>query len=391
MAVNPSLDHNQKTKVNTLATKVLSQFIENIPQFVWWKDTNSVFLGCNGNVARYVGLNHPEDIVGLTDYDIYEHKKDADFVRKIDQEIIESGDSQLNFEECLTMPGIGKRWLSTSKIPLYDEQKNIIGTVGWFNDITDIKEMQIQLNEKNKILFEHSLALKKALRDLEIVNIDLERFTYAASHDIKGPLTNIKAFTELLLDSETNQLDTEYLSYIKHIQTSANQMSNLVTDILDFAQTGSKNLVAEYVDIQEIVKEKIEAIKNPEKQDIDFQIHLPSKKVKVYPQLIGLIFYNLMHNGVKFNDSDKPKIICDYSENEHFWQFSVKDNGIGIDPQYASDIFKPFQRFSNIQREGTGLGLSICKRAVSLHNGEIWLENNTDGNTMFIFTISKQL
>ena len=167
-----------------LTAKALTQFIEQIPQFVWWKDLNSIFLGCNENVAKYVGLSSASDIVGMTDYDIYSDKAEAESVRLVDQEIIETGKQQLNFEEVLTLPGVGKRWLSTSKVPLYDDDHNIIGTIGWFSDITEFKEIQIEIDEKNKSLVDYSLQLQNINRDLELANIELERLNSA--HRLHG-------------------------------------------------------------------------------------------------------------------------------------------------------------------------------------------------------------
>jgi len=123
---------------------ILNQFINNIPHFIWWKDLNGVFLGGNNNLMDFIGLDFAKDFVGKTDYDLW-NKEEADFFRKIDNEIIATGKPQLNFEECITHPETGKRWLSTSKMPLHDDDDNIIGTIGWFDDITEQKKLEQQV------------------------------------------------------------------------------------------------------------------------------------------------------------------------------------------------------------------------------------------------------
>lgn len=129
---------------------ILAQFINNIPHFIWWKDLNGVFLGCNNNFLEYTGLKNKNELVGKTDFDLWD-KDEATFFRKIDNEIVSSGKSQLNFEEPITLSDLGKRWLSTSKMPLRDNENKIIGTIGWFDDITTRKELEaVVLNAKEE-------------------------------------------------------------------------------------------------------------------------------------------------------------------------------------------------------------------------------------------------
>lgn len=370
---------------------ILTQFINNIHQFVWWKDLNSTFLGCNDNLLQYFGMADESEIIGKTDYDLFS-KDEADFFTKIDREVISSGQSQLNFEECVTIPDQGTRWLSTSKVPLYDSEQNIIGTIGWFNDITEFKKLQGTIDENNKTLLAHSLQLEKINKDLELTNMDLEKFTYAASHDLKGPIRTMVSFTDLLREKEGDKLDEESLKYIEFICSSATRMKTLIDDILAYARTGSKDLVSESTDIHKLVSDKIEDL-NQLTRSTSAVVHLklPSEPVICYPHLIGLIFNNLISNGIKFNESDTPVIECAYSENEDYWIFSVQDNGIGIEPKFKNQIFQPFKRLVGDQIEGSGIGLSICKRVANLHKGDVWLEKSSKGNTVFKFTISKHI
>lgn len=359
---------------------------------MWWKDADSVFLGCNEILANYVGLNTADEIIGLTDFDIFDSKEEAESVRKIDQEIIKSGNPQLNFEECLTLGGVGRRWLSTSKIPLRDDQNTIIGTIGWFQDITELKEMQIRIDENNKTLYENNLQLKQANHQLEAANFDLERFTYAASHDLKSPVITMKSFLSLIMEKTDRLQDPKMSQYLEFVNRSADRMQKLIDDILDYARTGVNHYHAEEVHLHQIVTDKlidIESftdVKNPV-----IKLDLPTTRIKVYPKLLGLVFYNLINNGIRYNVSETPTISISHEETAEYWIFSVEDNGIGVDAKFTEEVFKPFTRLASKSHKGSGLGLSICKRVVALHNGEIWIEKSQSGNTVFKFSISKIL
>ena len=371
---------------------VLDLLINNLPQYIWWKDLNSVFLGCNEKTANFVGLKSAKEIIGKTDFDIYDTKSDAEYVRNIDKEIMTTGIPQFNFEKCLTMPVLGKRWLSTSKIPWYNDNNEIIGTIGWFTDITARKEIELELDEKNKTLIKYNHQLKQTNKALELANIDLEKFTYAASHDLKTPVQTMKSFVNLLKLKEQDNLQTESNEYINILNNSADRMLELIDGLLSYAKSGSKQLESEDVNVHQIVSEKIIDLKSViESKSAKIKLNLPTKKIKAYSQLIGSVFFNLISNGIKFNTSSMPTIECDYTEEQDYWVFNVKDNGDGIDPKYKDQIFQPFKRLADQSIQGSGLGLSICKRIVSLHDGEIWLKDSMKGTTVFSFSVSKSL
>lgn len=371
--------------------QVLTQFIEHIPQFVWWKDTNSVFLGCNENMAHYVGFKNAYEIIGLTDFDIYENKKEAEFVRKIDKEIIDSGKSQLNFEEELTMPKLGKRWLSTSKMPLYDSDQNIIGTIGWFHDITEIKELKFEVDEKSQILFDYSLELNKTIKKLELANLDIERFTYAASHDLKGPLKIINNLSELILRNKKEDCGKEVYNHVNTISRSAMSIDKTVSEVLDYGLSGTRNEVAVDVDLNEIIALKVLDLNPGLSCNKTVKYDLLHSQVKCYKKLMGLLFYNLILNGLTYNNQAIPRVEITSSEDANYHYFTVKDNGIGIKKEEQASIFKPFEKGTLKKSKGPGLGLSICQRVISLHHGEIWVDASSSAGSVIKFSISKRI
>lgn len=372
--------------------QVLNLFINNIPQFVFWKDRNSVYLGCNNNFVRTAGFTSKEEIIGKTDYDMPWSTEEADFFRKIDQEVMNSAKPQLNFEERQTLSNGDKRWLSTSKMPLFDESNVVIGIIGWYIDITDYKLMEIQIDEKNKALLEYNLQLEKSKEALELANYDLEKFTYAASHDLKTPIRTIVSFAQLLRRKMSKNLDEVSTEYIDFIINSGQRMNNLVKDILTYARTGSQELICQETILSELVSTKVDDLKQViQSKSAKINIDLPKDPINCYPHLIGIVFYNMINNAIKFNESETPTVDCYYTESSEDWLFSIRDNGIGIDLSSIDKVFEPFQRLVKDEYEGSGIGLSICKRVINLHKGKIWIENNPTGGTIFNFSISKHL
>lgn len=376
-------------QLNKINHKVLELFADNINYYVFWKDRNSVFLGCNQKLADLLGLNDKSDIIGLTDFELPSIKEEAENFRTIDQRIMKSGIPELDFEEKHTQFDGSIKWLRTSKYPIKDDNNKVIGIVGWFSDITELKKMQIDIDENSKVIYQNNLTLKKLNNQLEISNLDLEKFTYAASHDLKNPLRIIQMGLELIeLKNKTNY-NKETINLFYEVKKSANVMSNLINDILDYAKTGSANMVLEKADLNEIVDEKIFLLQNIIKEkNVQLNINLPREKIKCYPSLIGMVFYNLISNGIKFNESKVPKIELSFSNNGNYWFFDIKDNGIGIPTDSNEAIFKAFNRLHNAEKyEGSGIGLSICRRIATLHKGFIEVKENPDGGSIFTFKI----
>lgn len=364
--------------------KILQLVLDNIPSFVFWKDDKCTFLGCNMNFAISAGLNSPNEIIGKTDYDLPWRKEDSDFYRKIDKEVMNSQKAQINFEEPQTMQNGKTKWLRTSKIPLYNDENEVIGILGTYEDITSKKSMELELISRNK-------SLEKLNMKLAMANTDLEQFAYAASHDLQEPLRMIGGFTGLFESKYAEILDDSGIEYLNYIKEGAQRMSTMMNKILCYSnlKEGAEQLVSSNIkEIVDLIVENLSSLIN-EKNAI-ITINLPIEKINCEPEQISLLFNNLLTNGIKFNNSDSPKIKIDFKERETEWYFTVSDNGIGINEKYQDYIFKPFKRLNN--REvfpGDGVGLALCKRIINIHKGQIWYTNNQNSGTVFHFTIPK--
>lgn len=266
-------------------------------------------------------------------------------------------------------------WNELFIAPLHDGQGQITNYIGVQTDVT------------KRIKAEQSLV--KRTKDLEQSNKDLEQFAYAASHDLQEPLRMISTFLEMLNDQYQDKLDPKAAEYIDHSVDGAKRMQNLIRDLLELSRAGSSKVEQETLYLDEIVQEAISNLKvqiTETKAQINYS-HLPTIKA-VKSQMI-LLVQNLISNSIKYCKGN-PVIDLSVDDIGNHWLFVVKDNGIGINPEFSDYIFEVFNRLhSRKDYEGTGIGLAICRKIVEKHQGEIWFANNTDQGTSFKFTIAK--
>jgi len=369
----------------------LQLILDNIPIYVFWKDRNSVYLGCNKNFALVAGFNTPDQIIGKTDYEMPWSKEDSDFYRKIDKEVMDSGKAQINFEESQNVADNKTKWLSTSKVPLFDADGKVIGVLGTYEDITARKEMELQLKRQTEELQVKNDNLKEVNFKLEQANTEIEQFTSATSHDLQEPLRMIGSFSNLLERKYSYQMDEEGVEYLNYIKEGSVRMSSMVKEILSYSKLNKTQERLEPILIRELVTAAIHEL-NPLilSSNAKVEINLPQEKIKVQRTQIITLFVNLIANAIKFNDSKQPIVKIDFQEKNREWIGAVVDDGIGIEEQYKDYIFQPFKRLNKREEfKGNGIGLSICQRVVHVHGGKIWMEPNTGKGTTFYFTLKK--
>ena len=371
--------------------ELLQLIIDNIPQFMFWKDRDSVYLGCNMNFAKSAGLNRPSEIIGKTDYDLPWSKEESDFYRSIDKKVMDSGIPEINFEEPQTTTKGKVIWLRTSKIPFRNIEGDVIGILGTYEDITVKKELELKIIKTAESLKYTNESLNNVNSKLERANIDLEQFAYAASHDLQEPLRMIGSYTSLLNRKYSDKIDENGKDYMNFVVEGVERMSKLIRGILSYSKLGKVEEKFEMVDLSFLVEEKLKDLTRViHESNAHVDVNLPSKPVYCQPDQIGILFYNLIYNGIKFNESEKPIVEINFEEKKEEWLFSINDNGIGVEKEFFETIFKAFKRLNTRQEySGSGIGLSICKRIVTLHKGNIWVESNPGSGTTFYFNIKK--
>lgn len=361
---------------------LLRTLIDNIPDYIYIKDTQLRHLINNKANVELIGATSEAETLGKTVLDYFDAAIAQEFM-EADRRVLSSGLPVLNQEEKIVGHTHEVRWLLTSKIPLVEHGK-IVGLVGISRDITERKEAEILLNELNA-----SLALQAS--KLAASNIELERFAYVASHDLQEPLRMVRSFLLLLKKKCEDKLDAQSHQFIDFAVDGAERMKQLITDLLEYSRVGRVQERAELVDMNDVVKRTLEILREQiASSGTTFHVKTLPTILGVNTQL-GQVIQNLVTNAIKYRSQAPPEIAIESVEESTQWKFSVSDNGVGIDASFFDKIFEIFQRLNNESvRKGTGIGLAICKKIVEEHGGRIWVESKPGVGSTFHFTISKR-
>ncbi len=254
------------------------------------------------------------------------------------------------------------------------------------------KKLKKEVDEKTKELQERNQTLEVLLKDLKRSNEELEQFAFISSHDLQEPLRMISSFMDKLKMNYADQLDEKAIQYIHFASDGAKRMKQIILDLLLYSRANKPSDVLEVVNLNDILsdfkqlRDKLIKEKNAE---IEYE-QLP--EISTHRAPITQIFHSILDNALKYSKKDKtPVIKITAVEKDKEWEFAIRDNGIGIDPQFYDKIFVIFQRLHNREAyDGTGIGLSVAKRSVEFLGGRIWLNSKPGEGTTFYFTISKK-
>jgi PAS domain S-box-containing protein len=254
----------------------------------------------------------------------------------------------------------------------------------YFKDVTDRKISDIRLRELNETLQKHT-------KELAISNAELEQFAYVASHDLQEPLRMVTSFMTQLEKKYGDVVDDKGRQYIHFAVDGAKRMRQIILDLLDFSRVGRTEDDLEEVNFNNLIHE-ISALYRRQIEEVQASIifdDLPA--FQTYKTPMRQIFQNLISNSLKYHKADEPPVIeIAGKENKTQYQFSVKDNGIGIAPEYFDKIFIIFQRLHNKDEySGTGMGLAIAKKIIENLGGKIWVKSEEGKGSTFYFTLLK--
>jgi light-regulated signal transduction histidine kinase (bacteriophytochrome) len=224
------------------------------------------------------------------------------------------------------------------------------------------------------------------------MNQELNIYNYAVSHDLKAPLQIISLSSELLRKSSFDKLTDREKEDLSQISQSIKNMKKLIDELLMLSQIDKAQKKITLVNINEVIAEIQEEIKAAETTNVPKFVFHNLPVVTCQRTLIKQLFLNLIANGIKYNRSDEPTIWINYEDHYDYHQFSVKDNGIGINADNYERVFEPFKRLHPREEfPGTGVGLVICKKIIETFHGKIWLESKPDIGSTFFITIPKKL
>lgn len=350
---------------------LLRTLIDNIPDYIYVKDTESRYVVSNAAHMRHLGATTPDEVIGKTVFDFFPQELAAQYYAD-DQEVIRSGQPLPKLEEQSVDHAGNMVWFLTTKVPLRDSYGKIIGLVGIARDITE-----------RKLAEEAEKELIQMKEDL-IANV---------SHELRTPLQSIKGFLQLLLKGKARDPAVQR-EFLTRMSQDANRLAAMVDDLLDASQleAGRLRLELEEVDISELITETLQSLENlAEEKEIPITYNAPKTPliVKADRHRLKQVLFNLVGNAIKFSEFHSPILVTGEVMNDDV-MVRVIDQGPGIPPEELPRLFEKFYRAKGSAKRavgGTGLGLYISKRIIEAHGGKIGVESDLGKGSTFFFTL----
>jgi PAS domain S-box-containing protein len=406
---------------------LLHTLMDNVPDFIYFKDTAGRYTTINRALARALGISKPEDALGETDFEYFAEAY-AQQTLAAEQEVLRTGQPLVGKVEEIQLRDKFRIWISTTKMVVRDLEGKIIGTFGVSRDITESKhaEQELQLAKQNleNRVAERTSELAQANRQLQIelgerkraeeqvrslnedleqrvaertiqlvaANQELDAFSYSISHDLRAPLRHISGFSQMLVTKHSSQLGPEAQELLKLIQEGSQKMNLMIDDLFNLARLDRRETVSKMTPLNSLVEGVLKDLQSEiEGRQIDWQIgSLPA--VNCDPGLLQQAFANLLSNAAKYTRGRERAVIeVDQMTIDGEAVIYIRDNGAGFDSRHASKLFGAFQRFHTAEEfEGTGVGLATVQRIIRKHGGRIWAEAERDKGATFYFTLGEK-
>jgi len=264
------------------------------------------------------------------------------------------------------------KWVMETVAPIYYKRKR--ATLGSLIDVTERKQVEERL--------------KQTTLEIQRSNTELEQFAYVISHDLQEPLRMVSSYTQLLANRYSNKLDADADEFIAYAVDGAKRMQTLLHDLLEYSRIGTRGKPFSLVNCEHIVEQAMANLK------IAIEESGASVNYDVLPTVMGdegqlvRLFQNLIGNAIKFRREEPPHVHISAQRRDSVVTFSVKDNGIGINPQHSQNIFEIFRRLHTREEyPGTGMGLAICKKIVERHGGQISVQSQPGQGSTFHFSV----
>ena len=361
--------------------KVLRTLIDNVPDFMYVKDVDCRFLVANLAVARQMGVQTAEELLGKNDFDFYPREIARTFYED-EARVIRSGQAEFNREEAGLDADGNASQVMTTQVPLRDKNGRVTGLVGIGRDISHLKRVQEEM--------------QKAREAAEAASQAKSEFLANMSHEIRTPLNGVMGMTDLALETELTPEQREYLETVK---MSGDSLLTVINDILDFSKIEAGKIDLEALDFN--VRDSLESsLKTLALRSDEKGLELLCEVAPEVPEVLRgdssrlrQIVINLVGNAIKFTDTGEIAIKAQVESKEgadYVCLFTVEDTGIGIPEDKRELIFKAFsQADTSTTRKygGTGLGLAISTRLVNMMGGRIWVESEVGRGSQFHFTV----
>lgn len=254
----------------------------------------------------------------------------------------------------------------------------------------DVAARDSQLRQQRDLAEQRAEQIRRQSEDLARSNTDLEQFAYVASHDLREPLRMVSSFLTLLERHLGEKLDGEAREYMDFARNGALRMDAMILDLLQYSRVGRQECEIENVDLAQVAKTALDELTATiHETHAVIQVDGALPVVPGHPRELTRLLQNLIGNALKYRAADRiPEVTISARRTDDYWEVSVADNGIGIDPQFHQRVFNIFQRLHTRERyEGNGIGLAICKKVVEHHGGRIWVESALGTGSVFRFTL----
>lgn len=303
------------------------------------------------------------------------HPEDLPHVEQAFQQILKEPGARISREFRLQHRDGSWRWIDAIATNLLEDPA-LRGVVVNYRDITERKRVEAE---------------RKFTEELARSNKDLEQFAQIVSHDLQEPLRMVTSFVQLVADRYQDKLDARGNEYISFAVEGATRMQALITDLLAYARAGGRELVRAPADSEAVLCSALINLKVSIEESGAVVTHDPLPTVTADEGQLMQLLQNLVGNAIKFQRpgiAPKIHVTAAKESGETAWLFTVRDNGMGIDPQFFGKIFEIFQRLRPRENcQGTGIGLAICQKIVERHGGRIWVESTPGQGSTFFFTM----
>jgi PAS domain S-box-containing protein len=342
--------------------------IDTLPGIFYLFDQNARFLRWNVNFERVAQFSGAE-IAEMSPLDFFEGA-DREHVHERISQVFRDGQATAQ-ADFISKDGTRTPYFFTGQQVVVADKVCLIG-------------MGIDITERK--LAED--ALQKRTAELARSNADLEQFAYVASHDLQEPLRAVASYTQLLARRYQHRLDGDAHRFIDRTTAAVSRMQALIRDLLAYSRVGTRGEVFGPTDCEGVLREALENLQAAVAETDATITHDRLPVIAADALQLRQLLQNLIGNALKFRGERPPAVHVSARRVDRMWRFGVRDNGIGIEPEYAERIFVIFQRLhSRRTYPGTGVGLAICKKIVERHGGRIWVESRLGEGTTFCFEL----